>query len=129
MEPVVHDGDRLLVDTGRKTPTTGEMAVLWDGGGLVVKRVEIVPRTDPPLLRLVSANPAYPPYTCLADEAHMIGTVLLGGTLMAIAEHKSERIEVRTTPNIKALLQQAAISSRKTVTEFLLEAGRRGGVV
>ena len=42
---------------------------------------------------------------------------------MAVAENKSERIEVRTTPNIKALLQQAAVSSRKTVTEFLLEAG------
>ena len=46
MEPAVHDGDRLLVDTGRKTPATGEMAVLWDGEGLVVKRVEIAPRTD-----------------------------------------------------------------------------------
>ena len=42
---------------------------------------------------------------------------------MAIAENKSERIEVRTTPNVKALLQQAAVSSRKTVTEFLIEAG------
>ena len=76
MEPVAHDGDRLLVDTSRRTPATGEMAVLWDGGGLVVKRVEIVPRTDPVRLRLVSANPAYPPYTCLADEAHMVGTVI-----------------------------------------------------
>ena len=47
MEPAVHDGDRLLVDTGRKTPATGEMAVLWDSGGLVVKRVEIVPRSGP----------------------------------------------------------------------------------
>ena len=42
---------------------------------------------------------------------------------MAVAENKSERIEVRTTPNMKALLQQAAASSRKTVTEFLLDAG------
>ena len=42
---------------------------------------------------------------------------------MAISENKSERIEVRTTPSIKALLQQAAVSSRKTVTEFMLEAG------
>ena len=42
---------------------------------------------------------------------------------MAIAENKSERIEVRTTPNVKALLQQATVSSRKTVTEFLIEAG------
>ena len=36
---------------------------------------------------------------------------------------KSERIEVRTPPNIKVLLQQAAVSSQKLVTEFLLEAG------
>ena len=42
---------------------------------------------------------------------------------MAIAEAKSERIEVRTTPSTKALLQRAATSSRKNVTEFLLEAG------
>ena len=76
MEPAVHDGDQLLVDTGRKTPATGEMAVPWDGTGLVVKRVEAVPRTDPPRLRLISANPAYDPYTCLADEAHMVGAVI-----------------------------------------------------
>ena len=42
----------------------------------MVKRVENLPRIDPPRLRLTSANPAYPPYTCLTDEAHMIGTVL-----------------------------------------------------
>lgn len=42
---------------------------------------------------------------------------------MTIAEAKSERIEVRTTPSTKALLQRAATSSHKNVTEFLLEAG------
>ena len=67
MEPAVHDGDRLLVDIARKTPATGEMAVL---------RVEVLPDTDPPRLRLISANPAYEPYTCLAGEAHMVGTVI-----------------------------------------------------
>ena len=54
----------------------GEIAVLWDGSGLVVKRVEILPHTEPPRLRLVPANPAYTPYTRLADEAHIVGTVL-----------------------------------------------------
>ena len=42
---------------------------------------------------------------------------------MSIAEAKSERIEVRTTPSMKALLQRAATSSHKSITEFLLEAG------
>ena len=36
---------------------------------------------------------------------------------------KSERIEIRTTQARKALLQRAANSSHKSVTEFLLEAG------
>ena len=42
---------------------------------------------------------------------------------MSIAEAKSERIEVRTTPRMKVLLQRAATASHKSVTEFLLEAG------
>ena len=42
MEPELSEGDRLLVDTARRRPATGEMFVLWDGGGLVVKRVEYV---------------------------------------------------------------------------------------
>ncbi len=42
---------------------------------------------------------------------------------MAIVENNSERIKVRTTPSTKALLEKAAVSSGKTVTEFLIEAG------
>ena len=42
---------------------------------------------------------------------------------MSVTEAKSERIEVRTTASMKALLQRAATSSHKNVTEFLLEAG------
>ncbi|WP_446830017.1 S24 family peptidase [Candidatus Foliamicus sp.] len=77
MEPELSEGDRLLVDTSRRVPATGELFVLWDGGGLVVKRVE--PLRDPdgrPRLRLKSANPDYADYTCLADEAHIVGKVL-----------------------------------------------------
>ena len=44
---------------------------------------------------------------------------------MAVAEARSERIEVRTTRNVKALLQRAASASHKNVTEFLLDAGLR----
>ena len=62
--------------TSPQDPGAGETAVLWNGSGLVVKRVEILPHTEPPRLRLVSANPAYAPYTRLADEAHIVGTVL-----------------------------------------------------
>ena len=36
---------------------------------------------------------------------------------------KSERIDVRATPSVKQLLQEAARVSQKNVSEFLLEAG------
>ena len=52
------------------------MAVLWDGNGLVVKRIETVREPGPPRLRLISTNPDYAPYTCLAQEAHIVGRVL-----------------------------------------------------
>ena len=76
MEPLVGEGDRIVVDVSCRVPVTGEMVVLWDGGGLVVKRVEVLTPSDPPAIRLLSANPAYQPYTCLVDEAHIVGKVL-----------------------------------------------------
>lgn len=42
---------------------------------------------------------------------------------MPVSEAKTERIEVRTTPALKARLQQAAAAAHKNVSEFLLEAG------
>lgn len=38
-------------------------------------------------------------------------------------EPRSERIDIRVTPKVKHLLQQAALASHKHVTEFLLESG------
>ena len=47
---------------------------------------------------------------------------------MSVAEERSERIEVRTTPSVKALLQRAASASHKSVAEFLLDAGLSAAV-
>ncbi len=38
-------------------------------------------------------------------------------------EPRSERIDIRTTPTVKRLLQQAAAATHKHVSEFLLEQG------
>ena len=81
MEPELRDGDRIVVDVSRRLPATGETFVLWDGIGLVVKRVEVArgdaaEDDDPPRLRLISANPDYAPYSCLIQDAHILGKVL-----------------------------------------------------
>ncbi len=36
-------------------------------------------------------------------------------------ESKSERIDIRTTANVKRVLQEAAAAKSKTVTEFVLD--------
>ena len=42
---------------------------------------------------------------------------------MDIVEPKSERIEIRTTARVMALLQDAAASTGKSFADFLLDAG------
>ena len=37
-------------------------------------------------------------------------------------EARSERIDIRTTPSVKRVLQDAAATSHKTVSEFLLDS-------
>ena len=77
MEPELSEGDRLLVDTSRRIPAAGEMFVLWDGNGLVVKRVEPVAEPDQePGLRLKSTNTEYANYTAPAGEIQIVGKVL-----------------------------------------------------
>ena len=81
MEPEMREGDRIVVDVSRRLLSTGETFVLWDGNGLVVKQVEAVrgdpaDGEEPSRLRLLSANPDYAPYTCLAQDVHVVGKVL-----------------------------------------------------
>ncbi|MCY4488029.1 MAG: S24 family peptidase [Deltaproteobacteria bacterium] len=78
MEPKLHEGDRIVVDISRRLPATGELFVLWEGNGLVVKHIEAVhggelDEADPPHLRLISANADY---CCRAQDVHILGTVL-----------------------------------------------------
>ena len=76
MEPFLSEGDRLVIDTARTHPTTGELCALWDGSGLAVRRAELVHGTEPAQLRFTCANPNYAPVTCLAGEARIVATVL-----------------------------------------------------
>ena len=71
MEPLISDGDRLLVDVARRNPGTGEMAVLWDGSGLVVKRVEVLPHAEPAVPPL--GQPRLRALQLPAEEAHIVG--------------------------------------------------------
>lgn len=75
MMPTLHDGDIILVDIGRRAPTPPGIFVLHDGIGLVAKRLEHIPNSDPPRVRIVSDNSIYAPYEGTAEEVNIIGRI------------------------------------------------------
>lgn len=75
MMPTLHSGDVVLVDLSRTRPTPPGIFVLFDGMGLVAKRLENIPNHDPPKVRVISDNTFYTPYERTADEVNIIGRI------------------------------------------------------
>lgn len=75
MMPTLNDGDVVLVDMHQRSPVPPGIFVLHDGIGLVAKRLEHVPMSDPPTVRILSDNARYAAYECTADEINIVGRV------------------------------------------------------
>jgi hypothetical protein len=76
MEPALLPGQRVLVDTGDRAPSPPGIFVVWDGLGQVVKRVQVLPHSDPPRVRITSDNGKYDAYERTLDEAYIQGRVI-----------------------------------------------------
>jgi phage repressor protein C with HTH and peptisase S24 domain len=76
MEPTFAPGTRVMVDTEDRVPSPPGIFVVHDGLGLVVKRVEFIPKSEPPSIKLSSDNQRYSPYSCALAEAHIQGRVI-----------------------------------------------------
>lgn len=76
MEPVLSSGDRIMVDTSQRVPVPPGIFVIWDGMGIVAKRIEHILSSDPAKLRIMSVNPDYETYERDAEEVHVIGRVV-----------------------------------------------------
>ncbi len=76
MEPLLHSGDRILVDTSQRVPVPPGIFVIWDGMGVVAKRVEHIPNSEPATVVIKSVNPDYQTYERIAEEVSIIGRVI-----------------------------------------------------
>lgn len=74
--PEIMPGQRVMVNIADKRPSPPGFFALWDGLTIVLKRVEFIPHSDPPTIRISSANPAYEPYKRPIGEAHILGRVI-----------------------------------------------------
>lgn len=75
MQPSLAPLERVLVDTGDIHPSPPGIFVLWDGLGLVAKRVSYVPHSEPPAVLITSDNPKYQSYERILTEAYIQGRV------------------------------------------------------
>lgn len=76
MEPELMPGTKVLVDTSDRTPSPPGIFALHDGLGLVLKRVEHIPHSTPPTIRITSDNPRYGAYERTIEECHLQGRVI-----------------------------------------------------
>ena len=76
MEPVLSSGDRIMIDTSQRVPVPPGIFVIWDGMGIVAKRIEHILSSEPAKLRIMSVNPDYETYERDAEEVHVIGRVV-----------------------------------------------------
>ena len=74
MEPLMHDGDRVLVELGAAPATDTVVVARLPDDGYVIKRVG---RIEPDAIQLLSLNKAYAPFWIARDEAQVLGRVVL----------------------------------------------------
>jgi len=75
MSPTLESGDRVLIDTQHSKPTPDGIYVIDEGDGPMVKRLQMVRRSDPPEIRVISDNTHHEAYTLLLDQVRVIGRV------------------------------------------------------
>lgn len=76
MIPVLFPGQRVMVDTTDQVPSPPGVFVIWDGMGLVLKRIELILGSDPPSVRISSDNKNYQTYERTLEEISINGRVI-----------------------------------------------------
>jgi|GEM_PF-507583 len=76
MTPILQPQDRIIVNHSDTNPSPPGIFALWDGYGLVVKKVQRIHKSDPEKIMLISENSSYPAYEVLVDEVTIIGRVV-----------------------------------------------------
>lgn len=75
MYPTIASGDKVIIDTSEKgrRPSPSGIFALWDGLGVAIKRIELVPNTSPQMLNIISDNDKHTSYKRSIEECSIIG--------------------------------------------------------
>ncbi|MGD0024112.1 MAG: LexA family transcriptional regulator [Xanthobacteraceae bacterium] len=77
MAPTIASGERVIVDTGHKTPTPDGLYAIRDTfGSIVVKRLQVLRSARPPRVKIISDNATHPSEEVPLSELEIVGKVL-----------------------------------------------------
>lgn len=76
MTPSLNSGDRVFIDTRHTAPSPPGIYALHDGIGVIIKRIQLVPGTDPQRVLVISDNTSHRENELTLEEAHIIGRVV-----------------------------------------------------
>jgi transcriptional regulator with XRE-family HTH domain len=77
MAPTIMSGERVIVDTGHKTPTPDGLYAIRDTFQcIVVKRLQVLRSSRPTRVRVISDNPNHPSEEAPLGELEIVGKVL-----------------------------------------------------
>jgi hypothetical protein len=57
--PHILPGDRLMIDLSQHEIGQGGWFAIWDGSGIIIKQLEIIPYTEPRRVKMWSGNPEW----------------------------------------------------------------------
>lgn len=77
MQPTIFDGERVIIDTRHVLPTPDGIYAIRDRWGmLIVKRLQVLRKGDPPRILIISDEHPHTPEEVGADEIEIVGRVI-----------------------------------------------------
>ena len=77
MAPTIPSGERVVVDTGHKTPTPDGLYAIRDTfGSIVVKRLQVMRNTKPTKVKIISDNSNHNNEETPLSDLEVVGKVL-----------------------------------------------------
>jgi transcriptional regulator with XRE-family HTH domain len=77
MAPTVTSGDRVVIDTGRNTPSPDGLYAIRDPfEGIAIKRLQLLRSAKPPKVKVISDNPKHPAEEIALSEVEIVGKVV-----------------------------------------------------
>ena len=77
MAPTIMAGDKAVIDTSAagKTPSPAGVFAIWDGLGVAIKRIELIPNSTPQTLKIIADNAKHSSFECKLEDCHILGRV------------------------------------------------------